>query len=515
MPVSIFSFADLLTRHRERMILEWRDRLKTQVSKHYAKRPADELLMTTGRAFDGFYDLLCNDDYTGIDAFISEITDVRLGAGFPLDDVQKAFELFRQMLIPILIKECPPDLLTRSIESVNRCLAYTIHKFSNHFQKMHERYLKEYASQLEKDVAARTIELKESEHKYKMLVENISDGYLVLHNENVILVNSAFCSMHGLKKTNVFMASFLDFVAKDSREKVRKIISRKVVNGFQPGPFEYQRLTLEGESLPTEMSFTPSRFKKRDYNLCILRDITKRVEMEKKSREMERMAYIGKITASLSHELRNPLSSVKMNLQILGRNPEFKGNDHRRLKISEKEIHRLEGILQQLLDYSKPIAVHFAMMDINPVVEFCAELLNGKFLKRHIACSVVTDHSLPRLMADKRRIEQVVINLLLNAMESIEGKGEVTISTGRHTTGPEPFVVIRVQDDGKGIENKELPLVFDPYYTTKTTGTGLGLANVKQIVDAHNGYINLISTKEPGRSGTTFEVFIPRGGAHG
>ncbi|MCF8126756.1 MAG: RsbRD N-terminal domain-containing protein, partial [Desulfotignum sp.] len=171
-----FSFKTLLHRHRDRIIREWRDRLRKEVSDHYTRRDPDELAVTTARAYDAFAQVLADNDYTAVNRFINEITKVRLESGFPLDDVQKAFELFRQIIVPVLVDESSRSFLSRNIEQVNTCLAYTIHRFSNHFQKMHETCLKEYADRLERDVAARTVQLKESEHKYKTLVEEISDG---------------------------------------------------------------------------------------------------------------------------------------------------------------------------------------------------------------------------------------------------------------------------------------------------------------------------------------------------
>ncbi|EMS81541.1 PAS domain-containing protein [Desulfotignum phosphitoxidans] len=222
-----FRLDALLERHRERIIREWRDRLFKEVSDNYAARNPDELGKTTARAYDAFFHVLAENDYTAINRFINEITSIRLESGFPLDDVQKAFELFRILIVPVLVEESPKACLCRHIEQVNTCLAYTIHRFSNHFQKMHETCLKEYADRLEQDVAARTAQLKESEHKYKTLVEEISDGYLVLEGERIAFVNPAFCQMHGIDvPEEILMTSFLSLVHQPfqgiTKEKITK-----------------------------------------------------------------------------------------------------------------------------------------------------------------------------------------------------------------------------------------------------------------------------------------------------
>ncbi len=502
-----FDWEIFLNQYRDEIVYEWRERLNLEVSEQYTRRSQEELTLTTGNACDSFCRMIAGNDYAPINEFINEITRIRLNEGFPLQDVQKAFELYRQIVIPILVKESPEGLLCRNIEALNTCLAYTIHRFSYHFQKMHEQTLKDYAGQLEKDVVTRTTELKESELKYKTLVEDISDGYLVLYQDRIALINPAFCRMHGYLE-KVPTDSFLFFVAEENREKVGNIITRAIKKEIEPEAFEYLRLTRTGERLPTEINFRLSRFEGQEYNLCIVRDITKRVEMEKKSREIERMAYIGKLTTSLSHEIRNPLSSVKMNLQILGKNHIFQGNDKKRLDISEREIKRLEGILQELLDFAKPVSLQLSGIDLNEIIYSCADLLEVKFNKRQIQCDIDVDETLPGFPADKGKVEQVVINLLLNALDSIDDKGHIRISTKKRNQKGEKYAVIRVEDDGKGISKELLPQIFEPFYTTKTTGTGLGLSNVKQIVTAHKGSVRVADSKN---RGAAFEVFLPLG----
>ncbi len=507
-----FEWEAFLTRHRDAIVFQWRERLQKEVSEQYARRSLAELTQTTGNACDSFCGMIARGDDGPINDFINEITKIRLDEGFPLQDVQKAFELFRQIVIPILIQESPPSLLCRNIEAINTALAYTIHRFSFHFQKMHEKYLQAYAQQLEKDVAARTAQLRESEHKYKTLVEDISDGYLVLDLEKPVFTNPAFCRMHGYGEKHLPTDSFLLLVAPDSREKVGTIINREVRMEAEPETFEYLRLTRTGKSLPTEISFRPSRFEGRVYNLCIVRDITKRVEMEKKSREIERMAYIGKLTASLSHEIRNPLSSVKMNLQILGKNHAFKGNDKKRLDISEREIKRLEGILQELLDFAKPVSLQLSRIDLNRIIYACVDLMEVRFNKRRIQCHVEADPSLPGFMADKGKVEQVVINLFLNALDSLDDSGRIWVATRKRKRKGLDYAVIRMDDNGRGIPKELLSQIFEPFFTTKTTGTGLGLSNVRQIVTAHEGWVK---TAESKYGGAAFEVFLPLGENHG
>lgn len=502
-----FNWEAFLDRHRDYIVSEWKKRLRSTVSDRYARRSSPELSATTTQACDAFCRVLARDDFGPINDFINKITRIRLEAGFPLTDVQKAFELFRRIVIPLLVEASPPGVLCRNIEAVNDCLAYTIHRFSSHFQKKHETHLKEHARLLEKEVAERTSELRDSEHQYKSLVEGISDGYLVLSGDTIAFVNQAFCQMHGVGEPDILLRSFLDFVAEESKGMVVRTMADSGDRTVEA--FEYQRMTADGQSLPTEINFRPTRFRDQDYDLCIVRDITRRKAMEKKSREMERMAYIGKLTASLSHEIRNPLSSVKMNLQILGKNNRFTGNDQRRLDITQREIRRLEGILQELLDFAKPVTVRPGDLDIHAVIRSCVELLDGKLRKKQVTCKIRHDPRLADIRADRGKVEQLLINLLLNALDSVDTEGRIEVSTARTERDGTAFARIRVADDGHGISEDRLPHIFDAFYTTKASGTGLGLANVRRIAEAHKGHV--AAANRPG-GGAAVDLFLPMGG---
>ena len=482
--------------------------LKTDISPLYTQRPEEELAMTVGMAFDSFSRVIAFNRYIEINQFIKAITKIRLDEGFPLDDVQRAFELFRTLFIPILVREPPGEMLCANLQAVNKCLSYTIHRFSHYFQAKHELHLKNQAMKLELAVQERTAELKNSEHKYRTLVEEIQDGYLMMKKGIIEFINPAFCRMHGYTPGEMKDRPFLDFVSSKNRQLVIDSLNKGINPALSMTGIIYFRKTASGESLPTEISFRPSFFKGEKRYFCIVRDITQRMEMEKKARDNERMAYIGKVTTSLSHEIRNPLSSVKMNLQILGQDKTFTGNNRRRIEISEQQIRRLEEILQELLDFAKPVNLRLAPISINTVVTSCMELLDVKFRKNKISYRMILDSELPPVMADENKMEQLVINLLINAIEAIDCNGRITVTTSRTVKDKRAFSVIRVDDTGNGIPRDLQPNVFNPFYTTKATGTGLGLANVKRIITAHKGIIHIHDL--PG-AGTGFEILIPIG----
>ena len=505
-----FSLAAFLQHRRSEIIGEWVNQLKTEAGEQYAGRPRQELYGTATEAFDAEYNVLVNDDFNYINKFINKITKMRLEAGFLLSDVQKAFELFRSIVIPLLVKETTLEEFFETITMLNKCLSYTIHRFSDHFQSIHEKEILEHNRLLEEEVKIRTTELKESELKYKTLVEEINDGYFVVQNEVIAFANRAFCQMHGYRLDEVLGKKFHFFVDPRNRKKVIEIYNKSLSKKTIPRIFEYLRLTKTGESYPTEIHAKNTHYDNKISNIGICRDITKRVKMEQKVRETEQMAYIGQITTSLSHEIRNPLSAVKMNLQILKKNRKIQGNDQRRIDISVREVKRLEGILEELLDFAKPLQLKYEQHQINNLLASSLELLEMKFKEE--AITVITDFksNLPFIVADGEKLGQAFINILLNALEASGQGSTIEIRSNIDSTCGEGINVI-IADEGYGVSEEQFPEIFKPFYTTKSKGTGLGLSNASRIIEAHRGKID-VENREPG--GAVFKVFLPCQNSH-
>jgi PAS domain S-box-containing protein len=484
-----FVLEKFLNDKREAIIAEWIDRLMTEAGTLYAKRPRQELVCTVTAAYDANLSVLVHDDFNPIDRFIQKITTLRLEAGFPLSDVQMAFEIFRSIALPLIAAETTTDEFLAVVTAVNRCLTYTLHRFSDHFQAMHQEKILEHNRRLEEMVQARTAQLAESQRKYKTLVEEINDGYFVLQDKIVVFANPAFCQMHGYDLSEILGEKFYTFIALESRPQVIRLYKKSLENKTAPPrTFEYLRLTKDGKSYPTEILARVTYYENRLSNIGICRDITQRVKLERKIRESERMAYIGQVTTSLSHEIRNPLSSVQMNLQILKKHPQLKGNDQKRIDISLREVQRLEYILKELLDFAKPIQLRFQRFSLTDLLRFSIELLEVRFKEKEISVLTDFDEHLPEIRADKDKLGQATINLLLNALEASSQEGCITVSCRRAPRTEDRFLV-EVSDRGCGIPNACMQDIFEPFFTTKSKGTGLGLNNVKRIVQAHKGTI--------------------------
>jgi PAS domain S-box-containing protein len=502
-----FRLEEFLNDRREAIVTEWVDRLMKEVGVQYAKRPRQELIDTVSAAFEANFNVLVNDDFATIDRFIQTITTLRLEAGFRLSDVQMAFEIFRSITLPLIAAETTADEFLPLVTNINRCLTYTIHRFSDHFQTMHQEKILEHNRRLEEMVQARTAQLEESQRKYKTLVEEINDGYFVVQDEIVVFANSAFCKMHGYDLCEVIGAKFYTFIDLDSRAQVIHLYEKSLREKTKPRTFEYLRLTKNGKICPTEILAKVTYYENKLSSIGICRDITQRVKLERKIRESERMAYIGQVTTSLSHEIRNPLSSVQMNLQILKKHPQLKGNDQKRIDICVREVQRLENILKELLDFAKPIQLRYQRFSLVDLLYFSIELLAMRFKEKRISIATDFDPHLPEIRADKDKLGQALINLLLNALEASPQGGCIKVGC-RQFSQAEGGILVEVSDQGCGIPDGCAENIFEPFFTTKSKGTGLGLNNVKRIINAHKGEIEF-ENLDP--CGAAFRILLPSG----
>ncbi len=494
-----------LQRYRYEIVEEWVDRIHG-VSESYRKRPRKELVGTVTEAFEADLEALGLGRLDRMERFIDFITKKRLETGFPLSDVQKAFELFRFIVVRKLKGQGLLDLLADSIDSVNACLSFTIHRFSDHFQHMHEMAIRRHAQNLEKEIGIRTAELAASEHRYKTLVEEIHDGYFVIQDERIVFANRSFCLMHGADLEEILGKPFLDFVAPDCRDRVLESYQGSLNGKPIEGQLEYNRMGCLPEKAATEIRARVVDLGQGPMMIGICRDISDRVAMEAKVRENERMAYVGHLTASLSHEIRNPLSAVKMNLQILSRKLDLDGFDLRRLEITVHEVSRLEGILRQLLDTARPLNIVTTVVDLSRLVKGCVDFMQPEAAEKDVMMLQHHPKRLPLAYLDAGKLEQAVINLLLNAIEAAPNGGRVTVWTKSARGNDNHSLELGVRDNGPGIDSEQRPHLFTPFYTSKSQGTGLGLSNVKRIVEAHSGEVVVRSRK--GR-GATFVLRLP------
>lgn len=218
----------------------------------------------------------------------------------------------------------------------------------------------------------------------------------------------------------------------------------------------------------------------------------------------ERLSSLGELTAGVAHELRNPLSGIKINPQILARKKDLTEAERRALKSMQEGIEKIQKIIDDMLNFARPKAANFKPENINEVITNSLAIVQDKLKRANIFLIFEKGENLPRLFLDAHQIQQVLINLILNALQAMGKGGTLTIRSFRQDNGG---VKIEIKDTGIGIPQEHLKKIFDPFFTTKSEGTGLGLLINLKILENHGASLDVQS--EVGL-GSVFTINFPR-----
>jgi len=218
----------------------------------------------------------------------------------------------------------------------------------------------------------------------------------------------------------------------------------------------------------------------------------------------QRLASVGRLAAGVAHEIRNPLSSIKGFATYFKQRYQNVPEDQQTAGIMIQEVDRLNRVVSQLLEFARPVTVSPKPTSFKTLLEDSLKLIERQAKDKHITVNIRNSTPIDEVKIDPDRINQVLLNLYLNAIDAMEPGGQLKIDvTG---SGENNGLKIRVSDTGHGISHEDLSRIFDPYFTTKTSGTGLGLAIAHNIIEAMGGAVEVDS--KPGK-GTTFTLIVP------
>ncbi|HHD62804.1 MAG TPA: PAS domain S-box protein [Desulfobulbaceae bacterium] len=246
------------------------------------------------------------------------------------------------------------------------------------------------------------------------------------------------------------------------------------------------------------------RSEKAEGEVLLISNLTALKNLEKEMRETERLAAVGRMAAGVAHEVRNPLSSVKgLALLLQGKFPQ-KSNEHETATLLIQEVERMNRTISELLSFARPAPLDLADIDVGELLKRQVRLLAADAASDGIMFTLDLADDLRSIAGDQDRLNQVFINILLNAMQAMTDGGELIVSA--HNNTGNKTVVITVADAGPGMEKETLNQVFFPYFTTKKSGTGIGLAISQKVIADHGGTIQVQSV--PGR-GTVVTIELP------
>jgi PAS domain S-box-containing protein len=295
---------------------------------------------------------------------------------------------------------------------------------------------------------------------------------------------------------------FLDFVTPGYQEFVLSKWEAAKKGIYKP--YEIEATGKDGHKY--NLLITTSPVVGTNHYILVQRDITEFKNLEKKLYDSQKLAAVGQLSAGIAHEIRNPLSSIKMSLQILTKRMSPEGNDLKRFKIAEKEVDHLEMLVNNILAFAKPVEPKKAPADLSKVLEQAIALAEKGITDKKI--EVQTEFAdIPPVAVDAAMMADAILNVIRNAVEASKEYGKIKISL-RYAYETRQSVVVEIKDDGSGIDAEDMPHIFNPFFTRKNYGTGLGLSLVKKIVDIHQGVIDIFSKKN---EGTKVFIVLPLG----
>jgi PAS domain S-box-containing protein len=364
-------------------------------------------------------------------------------------------------------------------------------------------------------------ESKKREELYRSLLDSSPDAVVIydIHGD-VRYVNDSFTRIFGWTIEEV-QGKRLAFVP-DSERAVTMANVHRVLEGGKPlSQFEARRYTKDGRIVDTSIS--ASRYHDHQGNpagmVVVLADITERKQLEAQLRQAAKMEAIGQLAGGVAHDFNNLLTAMIGYCNMLMLELPDQGTHREKLVQINRAAERAASLTQQLLAFGRKQVLEMRTLDLNAVISDFGRMLR-RLIGENVEIVMALDPSAGNVEADQGQIEQILMNLAVNARDAMPQGGLLTIETANVITDeefaktrpeipPGDYVVFSVSDTGLGIDAEVLPRIFDPFFTTKEkgVGTGLGLSTVYGIAKQHRGHVTVYSELEPG---TTFKVYLPR-----
>jgi|GEM_PF-3369870 len=340
--------------------------------------------------------------------------------------------------------------------------------------------------------------------------------YWVDHDGHIVDVNKTTSLKLQYTRDELLTMTVMDIVPDLTREDFLQ--DWEVARHKRVWREDANHISKDGKVIPAEIHINHIRFGGKEFNCFFARDITERRELEELVARQDKMGSLGRVTAGIAHEIRNPLSTINVYLSALNRC--IADGDRRAVNLDDlkEALHemsvasnKIESVIKRVMDFSRPSPCRLQLVDINQCVKNAVDLSRVTLRKEGISLLVTLEEHLPECNVESQLIEQVIINLITNALEELtQGEQqdrtvEVKTSEGRRKNG-ERVVSITVSDSGSGVPAELRDKIFDPFFTTKHYGAGIGLSICQRIISDHRGTFHVASNRW---GGAVFTVEIP------
>src|SRR6266511_172737 len=360
--------------------------------------------------------------------------------------------------------------------------------------------------------------LRETEEKYRILVEHATDAIAILQHGRTVYRNPAYTQLIGYTVAETMGRTFLESVVREDRERVWEYYEKCLQGQLVPAQYEVGLLTRDGRRVSMEVKPCVIDYQGQPASMVVMRDLTERKRLEEELRQAHKMEAVGRLAGGIAHDFNNLLTVIGGYSELLLRRFDPADPAHQQAEAIMTAANHAAALTRQLLAFSRRQVLEPKVLDLNAVVTTMGRILQ-RLIGEDIELVTGLDPALGRVNADPGQLEQVLLNLAVNARDAMPQGGRLTLETANveldeadahwHVgVAPGRYVRLAVHDTGIGIDADTASHLFEPFFTTKEPGqgTGLGLATVYGIVTQSGGHIEVDST--PGR-GTTFTIYLP------
>jgi two-component system, sporulation sensor kinase E len=371
---------------------------------------------------------------------------------------------------------------------------------SGFIQKVYKKIDKLDAAKIRQIIS----ELSTEKELYKLVFDSLIEGVIVTNRDNeVILANRTMEEFISIPIERIYSReiAYCNFdpeikeVLDEALTRSEKVVDREIHLGRTDQRIILSVLPLLGNG-------------EAEGHVIIFVDITEKRVREMQLRQAEGLAALTTLSAGVAHEIKNPLTSIDIHIQLMKKEiAKLEGEETKNMSnllvIVKEEVDRLNSIVQDFLFAVRPMSMSTSMEDINEIVKEMAQFLQYEVEEQDIEFVLDLDEDLPRVVVDPKYLKQAFLNVIKNAIEAIHGKGEIHIKTESTEEGD---VAVHIVDNGEGIPESRMGKIYNPYFTTKKFGSGLGLVIVYKIIKELGGKLK-VKSKEG--VGTRFSIELP------
>ncbi|MBU0480069.1 MAG: PAS domain S-box protein [Proteobacteria bacterium] len=438
------------------------------------------------------------------DELVGQIAAANKSTGYTFDDIAPLVRLGEYFALA-LMRNRAEDRLKKNQEELEE----TVRQRTAGLAVANEKLEREIA-----EGRLKTYALKESEHKYSTLVDNTIIGIFIVQDDRIIYANPRFARIFGYSVDELSGMDFADLIHPEDIAKFNEDIIAATHGDAETVETLQRGITRDKNPRWLDIQRTVISYNKKMAVLGNVVDVTRRKELEHLVSIQDKMTSLGRVAAGIAHELRNPLSGMNIHLTNLERlalrfddiEPETRKNLTRIIDNLKAASGKIESVVKRVYDFSKPSRVNLVQIDVNKSINTVIDISSTTLRKSDISVIRRLEENLPPCFSNQNLFEQLLMNLLTNATQVLEGiDHERKILITSHSLDDK--IIIRVADSGPGIKEHMRDKIFDPFFTSKNDGLGIGLSICYRIVQDHGGELTVGKSDELG--GAEFTITLP------